>query len=114
MALPRKKRLGLNRENVSKSRKKRSTLSTNSKRKTVPKIRKKLFLIDNSSTKTLINLWNHEEIEYIFVGKNIGFGKAHNLILHKVDSKYHLILNPDVFCEISHFCKDVQLSKYLF
>ncbi len=27
---------------------------------------------------------------------NIGYGKGHNLILKKVTSKYHLLLNPDV------------------
>ena len=31
-----------------------------------------------------------------FTGKNIGFGKAHNLILDKINSDFHLILNPDV------------------
>lgn len=57
---------------------------------------KKLFLIDNSSINLLENHFKHPEIEYIFVGKNIGFGKAHNLILDKINSDFHLILNPDV------------------
>ena len=37
-------------------------------------------------------------VEYIYSNKNIGFGKGHNSILHKLTSenKYHLILNPDV------------------
>lgn len=60
---------------------------------------KKLFLIDNSPSDTLKTLANHPEIEYIFNNKNIGFGKAHNLVLNKIKntSTYHLILNPDVF-----------------
>jgi GT2 family glycosyltransferase len=28
---------------------------------------------------------------------NIGYGKANNLVLDKIDSDYHLVLNPDVF-----------------
>ena len=59
-------------------------------------LEKKLYLIDNSFKNTLQSYFNHPQIEYIFVGKNIGFGSAHNLILHKVNSKYHLILNPDL------------------
>lgn len=59
-------------------------------------IKKKLYLIDNSSTDLLENHFKHSDIEYIFVGKNIGFGKAHNIVLDKVNSSFHLILNPDV------------------
>ena len=59
-------------------------------------IEKKLYLIDNSSKNTLENHFKQPEIEYIFVGKNIGFGKAHNLVLNKIKSEFHLLLNPDV------------------
>lgn len=60
---------------------------------------KKLFLIDNSPTDFLKNLANHPNITYVFNNKNIGFGKAHNLVIDSIKnkSKYHLILNPDVF-----------------
>jgi GT2 family glycosyltransferase len=57
---------------------------------------KKLYLIDNSPVNTLEAYFEHSEIEYIFVGNNIGFGKAHNLVLNKINSNFHLILNPDV------------------
>ncbi|QXP71418.1 glycosyltransferase [Polaribacter sp. R2A056_3_33] len=57
---------------------------------------KKLFLIDNSPSNTLQKHFVSSEIEYIFVGKNIGFGRAHNLVLDKVNSQFHLVLNPDV------------------
>ena len=30
------------------------------------------------------------------MGNNKGFGKAHNLVLNKINSDFHLILNPDV------------------
>jgi hypothetical protein len=58
--------------------------------------KKKLFLVDNSATCSLSSFFIHKEIEYIFPEKNIGFGKAHNLILEKLNSKYHLLLNPDI------------------
>lgn len=59
-------------------------------------VEKKLYLIDNSTSKSLQEHFKNDQIEYIFVGKNIGFGKAHNLILDTINSDYHLILNPDV------------------
>ncbi|MDY0780413.1 glycosyltransferase [Tenacibaculum sp. IB213877] len=57
---------------------------------------KKLFLVDNSSKNN--KNFNHPDIEYIFNSKNIGFAKANNQIIEKIDgySKYHLVLNPDV------------------
>ena len=59
-------------------------------------LKKKLFLIYNSATNELQNHFNSDEIEYIFTGKNLGFGKAHNFILDKITANFHLILNPDV------------------
>lgn len=60
------------------------------------RISKKLYIIDNSPTKLKEIFINDKAIEYIFIGKNIGFGKGHNLILSKINSDFHLILNPDV------------------
>lgn len=59
---------------------------------------KKLYLIDNNEDKKFQDIFNHKNIEYIAVGKNIGFGAGHNIILNKIKnlSNYHLILNPDV------------------
>ena len=59
-------------------------------------IKKKLFLIDNSHSNRLESYFSNPEIEYFFIGKNIGFGRAHNLVIEKIESNYHLILNPDV------------------
>lgn len=61
-------------------------------------LKKKLFLIDNNEDKQFKSIFNQEEVEYIAVGKNIGFGAGHNMILNKIKnlSDYHLILNPDV------------------
>lgn len=59
---------------------------------------KKLFLIDNTENKEFNNLFHQKEIEYIAVGKNIGFGAGHNIILDRIVnlSYHHLVLNPDV------------------
>jgi len=63
----------------------------------------KLYLIDNSETDELKYLADLDErIEYIFNGKNLGFGAAHNIALQKsIDDgvPYHLVLNPDVYFE---------------
>ena len=59
-------------------------------------LKKKLYLIDNSTSNKLEAFFKSQEIEYLFVGKNIGFGAAHNLVLNKISSNFHLILNPDI------------------
>lgn len=62
----------------------------------------RLYLIDNSPKDDLgKHFINNNRIEYIFNDANLGFGKAHNIILLKSSniSKYHLVLNPDVYFE---------------
>ncbi|MBL3547352.1 GT2 family glycosyltransferase [Chryseobacterium rhizosphaerae] len=59
-----------------------------------------LFLIDNSPTDDLKELKTDERIVYIFNPSNPGFGAAHNIAIKKaieMDSKYHFVINPDVF-----------------
>jgi GT2 family glycosyltransferase len=59
-----------------------------------------LFLIDNSPKDSLRYIFNDSRIEYIFNNANIGFGAGHNIAIRKVmesGSKYHLVLNPDIF-----------------
>ncbi len=59
----------------------------------------KLYLVDNSPTDKLKCLAYDPRIIYIFNNKNIGFGAGHNLCLREIidKSKYHLVLNPDVY-----------------
>jgi len=61
----------------------------------------KIYLIDNSQTDELRDIWLDDRIEYIFNNSNIGFGSGHNLAIKKAlkTSKYHLILNPDIYYE---------------
>ncbi|HPI40328.1 MAG TPA: glycosyltransferase [Pseudobdellovibrionaceae bacterium] len=39
-----------------------------------------------------------EKIDSIFSGKNLGYGRAHNLAIQKYNNhcRYHLVLNPDI------------------
>jgi GT2 family glycosyltransferase len=59
----------------------------------------KLYVVDNSSTDNLRKLCTDDRIGYIFNNDNIGFGAAHNVAIEKAigNSKYYLILNPDVY-----------------
>ncbi|MBU5687980.1 MAG: glycosyltransferase family 2 protein [Candidatus Aenigmarchaeota archaeon] len=65
------------------------------------KLKIKVIIVDNSSKSLDLDIFKDERIEYIFNGKNLGFGKSHNIAIKKVlnKSKYHLILNPDIFFE---------------
>lgn len=58
----------------------------------------KLYLVDNSETDDFKNAIRNHSIDYIFNNKNIGYGAAHNVALRMAlhESRYHLILNPDV------------------
>ena len=68
-----------------------------------------VFIIDNSNDlKVSSELYSHqkqrlEDLELklcrIAGHGNIGYGRAHNLILQMIDSDFHLILNPDVTFE---------------
>lgn len=59
----------------------------------------KLYLVDNSPTDAIKKLCVDERVEYIFNGANTGYGAAHNVAINRVleGSKYHLVLNPDVY-----------------
>ncbi|PQJ77193.1 glycosyltransferase family protein [Polaribacter glomeratus] len=61
-------------------------------------LKKKLYLVDNTKSKLFQHLFKQKEIEYIAIGKNIGFGAGHNIVIDRIknNSNFHLILNPDV------------------
>ena len=63
-----------------------------------------IFLVDNSETIT--PLYASWDVAYIFTGKNLGFGAAHNIAIRKSieqNVKYHLVLNSDVSIDESIF-----------
>lgn len=65
-------------------------------------LQKKIYIVDNSPEGTngldefKEALKQYTDVEYLFTGDNLGFGKGHNYILDKLDSKYHAIVNPDI------------------
>ena len=59
-----------------------------------------LYLVDNSPTDELKTLAEDPRVEYLHNPTNPGFGAAHNISISKAverKSKYHLVLNPDIF-----------------
>jgi GT2 family glycosyltransferase len=66
----------------------------------------KIFAIDNSEqeeneNKNFIQK-NYPEINFSWAGKNLGFGRAFNIMIRKaseIGAEYFLVLNPDVILE---------------
>ena len=58
----------------------------------------KLYVVDNGSTDGTAEFIknNYPQVELIETGENLGFGKGHNRVLDKLNSKYHIIINPDI------------------
>lgn len=71
----------------------------------------RLYLIDNSPTDRLRTLIHHPSVEYVFNNSNVGFGAGHNIAIRKIinNSKYHIVLNPDVT-----FGEDILREIYTF
>lgn len=57
-----------------------------------------IYIIDNAVEENLPEtlLSVHSGLNITVNKENVGFGAAHNQILPKLNSKYHLILNPDI------------------
>jgi GT2 family glycosyltransferase len=59
-----------------------------------------LYVINNGPEGSVdLKRSRYNNLTLIQSEKNIGFGSAHNKILDKIDSKYHVIINPDVFID---------------
>jgi len=60
-----------------------------------------LYVVDNSPSDEISRACKSDKIKYVFNGKNLGFGAGHNMAMRQTvkKSKYHLILNPDIFFE---------------
>lgn len=62
----------------------------------------KIFLVDNSLTNQLKVLVTDSRIKYIHNPANPGFGASHNVAIQQAlefGSKYHFIVNPDIYFE---------------
>lgn len=60
-----------------------------------------VFIADNASTDGSIEKAKKEfpKVNFVDTGANLGFGKAHNIVLKKLETEYVLILNPDTEIE---------------
>lgn len=67
-----------------------------------------LYLIDNSVSSmvekklqsAIADCFTNDSnvtLKFISTGKNIGYGSANNIAIQQTISKYHLVMNPDVF-----------------
>lgn len=83
---------------------------------TSPSLSKKIYIVDNGasisdshSLKSFRKFISEiEDVEYINTGENLGFGKGHNVVLRKLDSQYHAIVNPDILLDEDVFSKIVE------
>lgn len=59
----------------------------------------RLILIDNSPSEDLKNIKVDDRVEYLHNPENPGYGTSHNIGIRQFSevSKYHLILNPDIY-----------------
>lgn len=86
---------------------------------TSTEIDKKIYIVDNScyeetneERKAFENvILKYNDIEYVNVGKNIGFGAGHNYVLDKIDSRYHGIINPDILITEDSLTKLIRFMK---
>ncbi len=71
------------------------------------RLKKRICIVDNSQNSLNESLLSKFAIEYIKTGKNLGFGKGHNIVFRKYieKSEIFLILNPDIFIEAKHIEK---------
>lgn len=59
-----------------------------------------IILVDNSPVKN--DIYITDNVEYIFAGKNLGYGGGHNIAIKRSIAdgiKYHLVLNPDILID---------------
>lgn len=61
----------------------------------------KLYIIDNNSSDYTLDILKKFEgdIEIINLDNNNGFGYGHNAILNRLNSRYHIVVNPDIYVE---------------
>ena len=61
-----------------------------------------LYIVDNSPTSVLENLFDDERVIYFHNPSNPGFGASHNFAIKesiKLKAEFHVVLNPDIYFE---------------
>ncbi len=59
----------------------------------------RLIVVDNKPDDDIRQICNDNKIEYVFNNANLGYGAGHNIAIRKIleRSKYHLVINPDIY-----------------
>ena len=72
-----------------------------------------LIISDNSSTDETVSIieTSFPEVKIIENKVNGGFGFGHNQVLETIDSKYHLVINPDIVLKEDIISKLVQYME---
>ena len=76
----------------------------------------KVIIIENSNNKKFQNYFEnrYKNVECILTNDNLGYGKANNIGLKKVKTRYSLILNPDTVLDkdsLNNFFSFVKTKK---
>lgn len=68
---------------------------------------KEIFIVDNSTSENgMAEIEKaYSDVTYLRTGENLGFGKGHNYVIPKLDSKYHAIVNPDILLKEDAFSR---------
>lgn len=68
-------------------------------------VSKTIYIVDNSTEKGTLGekLSSYPDVVYDFTGENLGFGKGHNRVIPKLDSRFHAIVNPDILLKEDSF-----------
>lgn len=77
------------------------------------KVDYKLYVFDNGSNDATKSAVQNADLnaEFIENGKNLGFGKAHNLAIPLINSKYHAIVNPDIILNSDALSETVEYME---
>ncbi len=61
-------------------------------------VSKKIYIIDNSTRENSLQDLEkkYQQLEYLATGENLGFGRGHNYVLDRLDSRFHAVVNPDI------------------
>lgn len=77
------------------------------------KLTKVIYIIDNADERHLYEdfVKQYNDVEYIYTGKNLGFGKGHNYVLDRLNSDYHAYVNPDILLREDSFSKIIEYME---
>jgi len=70
-----------------------------------------ITLVDNNPSDQRLNQFTGTHIETIENSENKGFGRAHNQVIERAKSTWHLVLNPDVIMNEDCMAKLLQLGQ---